>query len=364
MAKSGPGPADRSVESGAVDDSLRERRGVVYPLSIAPMMDRTDRHYRYFARGLTRRTLLYTEMVVTGAILHGDRDRFLAHDPDEHPLALQLGGDDPKALAECAKIAEDRGFDEINLNVGCPSDRVQKGSFGVCLMGRPETVADGVAAMRAAVRVPVTVKHRIGFDDRDRYDDMARFVDVVARAGCDRFAVHARKAWLTGLSPKENRDVPSLRYGDVYRLKEERPELTIEINGGVRSLDAARSHLARVDGVMIGRAAFDDPWMLAEADSALFGEPERHDVTRRHAVERMLPYLEARLREGVRPGLLVRPLLALYSGCPGARAWRRALTEGTRGPRSLVETVVDALERIERARSGSVTIGSREGDDA
>ena len=230
------------------------------------MMDRTDRHFRFFLRRITRHTLLYTEMVTTGAVIHGDRERLLGFDLREKPVALQLGGDDPRALAECARIGEGFGYDEINLNVGCPSDRVQKGRIGACLMAEPERVADGVEAMRAAVSIPVTVKHRIGIDHLDRYEDMARFVTTVAAAGSDRFTVHARIAWLQGLSPKENRDIPPLRYDDVYRLKREHPDLSIEINGGVRSLDGVEEHLREVDAVMIGRAACDDPYLFAEAD--------------------------------------------------------------------------------------------------
>ncbi|MDX1387987.1 MAG: tRNA dihydrouridine(20/20a) synthase DusA, partial [Acidobacteriota bacterium] len=242
------------------------RRGRAYPLSVAPMMDRTDRHYRRFVREITRRTLLYTEMITTGAVLQGDRDFLLGFSPEERPLALQLGGDDPEALSECARIAEDRGYDEVNLNVGCPSDRVRQGRFGACLMAEPERVADAVAAMREATSVPVTVKHRIGIDDLDRYEDMALFVRTVAGAGCDRFSVHARKAVLGGLSPKANRTVPPLRYEDVHRLKREHPGLRIEINGGIASLEEVRRQLEFVDGVMIGRAAYDDPFLLSTVD--------------------------------------------------------------------------------------------------
>jgi len=319
------------------------RRGTTHPLSFAPMMDRTDRHFRWFARRITRRALLYTEMVVTGAILRGDRARWLRHDPQERPLALQLGGDDPVVLAECARIAEAEGYDEVNLNVGCPSDRVRQGNFGVCLMAEPDRVARAVAAMRAAVSIPVTIKHRIGFDDRDAYEDMAAFVRTVAAAGCDRFTVHARKAWLTGLSPKDNRTVPPLRHDDVYRLKDERPDLRIEINGGVRSLDEVRAHLRRVDGVMVGRAAYDDPWAFVGADRELYGEvapaPTREAVARE-----MADYAERAVREGVRPSAVVRPLMALYAGRPGARAWRRALTEGAANPGAGAETILRALD--------------------
>ena len=308
------------------------------PLSVAPMMDRTDRHQRRIMRSITRRTLLYTEMVTTGAILHGPRDRELAYDPIEHPIALQLGGDDPHDLRTCARIAEDRGFDEVNLNVGCPSSRVQAGAFGVSLMGRPERVAEVVAEMRAEVAIPVTVKHRIGFDDLDRYEDMLRFVDIVAESGCDRFTVHARKAWLKGLSPKENRNVPPLRYPEVWRLKRERPALQIELNGGVRSLDQAAEHLDHVDGVMIGRAAYDDPMVFAEADTRFFGMP-RDPLgacagpleARCKVVQEVADYAEALARSaprGWRATAVARHLIPLFTGLPGARRWRREVTEG------------------------------------
>ncbi|MEM7480190.1 MAG: tRNA dihydrouridine(20/20a) synthase DusA [Acidobacteriota bacterium] len=306
------------------------RRGGAYPLSIAPMMDHSDRHFRWIQRQLARRPLVYTEMVTTGALLNGDRERFLAFDPAEHPLALQLGGDDPKELATCARMAADAGFDEVNLNVGCPSDRVQKGRFGVCLMARPERVAEAVAAMRSVVGLPVTVKHRIGFDDLDRYEDMRRFVDRVAEAGCDRFAVHARKAWLQGLNPKQNREIPPLRYSEVYRLKEERPDLQIEINGGIRTLDDARVHLGRVDGVMVGRVAYEDPFALAGADG-LWGEEDHRAPSRREVVVATADYLR-RWQGKIPPARILRHLLGLFAGQPGARAWRRTLSEGMHRP--------------------------------
>lgn len=322
------------------------RRGVVRPLSVAPMMDRTDRHFRWFLRRITRHSLLYTEMVTTGAILRGgDPERFLAFHPDERPLALQLGGDHPSELAACARLAEERGYDEVNLNVGCPSERVQSGSFGVCLMGEPERVARAVAAMREAVSIPVTVKHRIGFDDRDRYEDMLRFVDTVAAAGADRFTVHARKAWLRGLSPKENRDVPPLRYDEVHRLKAERPDLAIEINGGIRSLDEVREHLGRVDAAMVGRAAYDDPFTLAAADRELFGE-EREPATRRRVVAELLPYAEDLVRRGEPVSRLTRHVLGLFTGRPGARAWRRHLSEHAHREGAGAEVIVEAAARV------------------
>lgn len=334
-----------AIASDTPSPATHMPRGAVHPLSLAPMMDRTDRHFRYFLRRITRRTLNYTEMVTTGAVLHGDRDRLLAFDREEKPIALQLGGDEPVALAECARIAAARGYDEVNLNVGCPSERVQKGSFGACLMAEPQRVRDAVAAMRAAVPIPVTVKHRIGIDQLDRLEDLLHFVDVVSQGGCDRYAVHARIAWLKGLSPKENRDVPPLRYEDVYRLKRERPHLRIEINGGIRDLDAAGEHLGQVDGVMIGRAAWDDPYLFARADQRFYGDaepvPSRQEVARR-----MLPYIDQQVARGVPLPHLSRGMIHLFQGCPGARAWRRALSEETRGPGVDADVIERALARV------------------
>ena len=312
---------DRAQEAVSV-----ERRGQGVALSVAPMMDRTDRHFRMFLRQLSRSTLLYTEMVTTGALLHGDVERHLAFDAEEHPIALQLGGDDAEHLAACARLGAEAGYDEINLNVGCPSDRVQKGSFGACLMAQPQRVADGVAAMRAAVDLPVTVKHRIGIDDLDSYEHMARFVETVAAAGCDGFTVHARIAWLQGLSPKENRDVPPLRYDDVYRLKRDFPHLFIEINGGIRSLDDSALHLEQVDAVMIGRAAVDDPYLFAEADRRFF-DPQAAVPSRRQVLEGLFPTMERLSQQGVPVSRLSRHLLNLFAGKPGARAFRRHLSE-------------------------------------
>lgn len=320
------------------------RRGVRRPLSAAPMMGRTDRHFRYFLRRITRRTLLYSEMVTTGAVLRGLRPR-LEYDPEENPLALQLGGDDPRALAASARIAAELGYDEVNLNVGCPSDRVQKGRFGACLMAEPQRVADAVAAMRAAVPLPVTVKHRIGIDDRDRYDDLAGFVAAVAAAGCDRFIVHARKAWLRGLSARQNRAVPPLRYDDVYRLKDEHPQLAIEINGGIRSVTEAERHLERVDGAMIGRAAYDDPFLFATADARLFGDGSP-PPTRREVIAGMIPYMERWRESGLPLVRITRHLLGLFAGQPGTRAWKRHLSEEARPAAARVEVVREALRRV------------------
>lgn len=310
------------------------------------MMDATDRHFRVLLRQLTRRTLLYTEMVPTGAALRGDRERHLGYDPIERPLALQLGGDDPAELAECARIAADLGYDEVNLNVGCPSPRVKKGCFGAALMAEPDRVADAVAAMRAAVPLPVTVKHRIGIDDLDRYEDMLAFVDRVAAAGADRFTVHARKAWLNGLSPKENRTVPPLRYDDVYRLKRERSHLPVELNGGVPTLEAVAEHLEHVDAVMIGRAIWSDPFLLADADRRVFGEAGGPGPGRAEAVRAMLPYVARWLERGARLNFLIRGWLNLFAGVPGARGWRRALTEASQRPDAGVGDLEAALAAV------------------
>lgn len=289
------------------------------------MMERTDRFFRYFLRLITRRTLLYTEMVTSNAVLHGDRARLLAFDPAEHPLALQLGGSDARDMAACARIAEDRGFDEVNMNVGCPSKRVRAGSFGACLMAEPELVAECVAAMESAVDIPVTVKTRIGIDDQDSYEALAAFVDCVAQQGCESFIIHARKAWLTGLSPKQNRDIPPLRYDIVQQLKRDFPMLTIVLNGGVKNLEQAQQHLSRLDGVMIGREAYHDPYMLADADRSIFGD-DGAPLTRREIIEAYLPYAARQLQQGTRLAHLTRHLTGLYLEQAGARAWRRAVS--------------------------------------
>ncbi|MGC1303918.1 MAG: tRNA dihydrouridine(20/20a) synthase DusA [Caulobacteraceae bacterium] len=315
--------------------------------SIAPMMDWTDRHCRAFHRTLTRRALLYTEMVTAQAVLHGDRTRLLGFDPVEHPVALQLGGSDPAMLARAARIGEDCGYDEINLNVGCPSDRVQSGRFGACLMLEPQLVAECMAEMIAAVSVPVTLKCRIGVDDQDPEQSLFALVDACATAGMTTVAVHARKAWLQGLSPKENRDIPPLDYPLVYRLKRERPELTILINGGIADLDQAAAHLEHVDGVMLGRAAYHDPGLLGEVDARLFGEGRSMDSA--SAVEAYRPYLIARLAEGVPMAAMTRHMLGLFAGRPGARAWRRTLTTGAVKPGAGLEVLDLALDEITRA---------------
>jgi tRNA-dihydrouridine synthase A len=315
------------------------------PLSIAPMMDRTDRHFRYFMRQITRHTLLYTEMVTSPAILHGDRDHLLGFSPDEKPLALQVGGDAPADLAVCAQVAEAMGYDEINLNVGCPSSRVKDGNFGACLMAQPERVAACVEAMLKATSLPVTVKHRIGIDDLDRYEDMANFVKVVAEAGCQRFTVHARKAWLQGLSPKENRDIPPLRYGDVHRLKQEFSHLFIEINGGFTTLEQVQEQLQTVDAVMIGRAAYDNPYLFATVDRTFYGE-DTPIPDRRAIVEAMIPYIDFWASKGLKLNKITRHMLQLFAGQPGSRIWKQILTERSCQLGAGSEVILDALAQM------------------
>lgn len=311
--------------------------------SVAPMLDWTDRHCRRFHRSLSRHALLYTEMVTTGAILHGNRDRHLQFNQTEHPVALQLGGSNPADLAECAKIAADYGYDEINLNVGCPSDRVQNGRFGACLMAEPELVAECVAAMRQAVSMPVTVKSRIGIDDRDSYDELTHFIKTVAAAGCETFIVHARKAWLSGLSPKQNRDVPPLRYDVVFQLKQDFSMLKIVINGGIESLDSSLDLLTQVDGVMLGREVYHNPYLLAEVDRRLFND-EHPIQSRQETVLAMLPYIEQQLQQGVRLHCIARHMLGLFHGVDGARAWRRHLSENATRFGAGSQVILDALE--------------------
>jgi len=312
---------------------------------IAPMMDWTDRHCRFFHRLLTRRALLYTEMVTTGAVLHGDRERLIGFDPTEHPVALQLGGSEPKALAACARIGADFGYDEINLNVGCPSDRVQDGRFGACLMAEPALVADCVAEMKAAVAIPVTVKCRIGIDDQDPNVALETFASVVAAAGVDALVVHARKAWLQGLSPRENRDIPPLDYDVVYRLKASHPELPVVLNGGIGSIEAARTHLARFDGVMLGRVAYQEPWRLLAVDPLLFDEAAPH-VSPKAAAEALMPYIERELARGVRLHCITRHLLGLFRAVPGARAFRRHLATQAVKPGACAAVLAEALALV------------------
>ena len=306
------------------------------------MLDWSDHHCRFFWRQLTRQALLYTEMVTTGALIHGDRERFLHFNPEEHPVALQLGGSEPADLARCARWAQDWGYDEVNLNCGCPSDRVQSGLFGACLMARPQLVADGGRAMRDACTIPVTVKHRIGIDHMESYGELLDFIGPVAEAGCEVFIVHARKAWLQGLSPRENREVPPLNYPWVYRLKHDLPHLTIVINGGIQTLAECRHHLQRVDGVMIGREAYQNPWLLAELDRELFGM-DNPVQSRDDVIVALLPYVERQLARGAHLNHITRHILGLYQGVPGARKFRRYLSENaygkTAGPEVLTEAV-------------------------
>lgn len=325
--------------------TIAPARQCLYPLSVAPMMDRTDRHCRYFLRQIAQHTLLYTEMVTSAAILHGDRDKLLGFDRTEHPISLQVGGDNPQDLAKCAQIAEEFGYDEINLNVGCPSSRVQNGNFGACLMLQPERVAECVAAMAAVTRLPVTVKHRIGVDEIDRYEDLVNFVTIVSAVECQRFSVHARKAWLQGLSPRENREVPPLRYTDVHRLKQDFPHLEIEINGGFTSLEQVKEQLHYVDAVMIGRAAYDNPYLLALADRDIYGKntpiPSRHEI----AIA-MLPYIDTWVNRGTKLHSITRHMIQLFHGQSGSRSWKRVLTERSVLPGAGIEVVKAALEGL------------------
>jgi tRNA-dihydrouridine synthase A len=295
-------------------------------ISIAPMMNCTDRHFRYLLRLLSRHVLLYTEMITTGAILYGPRERLLAYHPSEHPLALQLGGNDPQALAECTKIAADKGYDEVNLNVGCPSEQVFNGQFGACLMKQPQLVADCVAAMQAVVKIPITVKTRIGVDDLDSYEYLQQFIQKIAQAGCQVFIIHARKAWLKGLSPKENREIPPLRYDVVLQLKKDFPQLGFVINGGIKTWREAQEQLQRLDGIMLGREVYRNPYMLADADRLFYSEqapiPSRHEI-----LDQWLGYVAEQLQQGVPLQQMSRHIFGLFEGVPGARAWRRHISE-------------------------------------
>jgi tRNA-dihydrouridine synthase A len=316
-----------------------------YKFSVAPMMDWTDRHCRFFHRLLSRHTLLYTEMVTTGAVLHGDRERLIGFDPAEQPVALQLGGSDPAALARCARIGADFGYAEINLNIGCPSDRVQEGRFGACLMAEPALVGECLAAMKAVVSIPVTIKCRIGIDDQDPEMSLPAMADVAEAARADALIVHARKAWLSGLSPRENRDIPPLDYEIVYRLKVERPQLIVVLNGGVPSIEVARSHLAKVDGVMMGRAAYQEPWRLLAVDPLLFGE-SAPAASPRAAAEALIPYIERELARGARLHSITRHLHGLFQAVPGARAYRRHLATEAVRPGACASVLADALALV------------------
>ncbi|HLV76822.1 MAG TPA: tRNA dihydrouridine(20/20a) synthase DusA [Marinobacter sp.] len=317
---------------------------------VAPMMDWTTPHFRYLARILSRRALLYTEMVTTGALIHGDTERLLRHDPSEYPLALQLGGSDAGELAQCARLAQQYGFNEVNLNVGCPSDRVQNNLIGACLMAHPDKVAQAVAAMMDATDLPVTVKHRIGINGRESWDELCDFIETVASAGCKTFIAHARIAILEGLSPKENRDIPPLRYDWVYRLKQAYPDLEIIINGGIKTVDECRHHLAHTDGVMLGREVYHNPWLLAGVDTEFFGEPA--PVASRHeALRAMFPFIQQELDRGVHLTLISRHMMGLFLGQPGGRQFRRHLSENANKAGAGLEVIEQALDKVRQPHS-------------
>lgn len=314
-------------------------------LSVAPMLDWTDRHCRYFHRLLSQQTLLYTEMVTTGAILHGKGD-FLEYSEQEHPLALQLGGSNPVDLAACAKLAAERGYDEVNLNVGCPSDRVQNGRFGACLMAEPELVADCVSAMKEVTDIPITVKTRIGIDDQDSYEFLTKFISTVSeKGGCEQFTIHARKAWLSGLSPKENREIPPLDYDRAYQIKKDFSDLVIAVNGGITTLEQTKEHLQHLDGVMIGREAYHSPFILAEVDQQIFGL-DTPIKKRSQVVEEMYPYIERELSKGASLGHISRHMLGLFQSMPGARQWRRYISENAHKRGAGIEVMQTALAKI------------------
>ena len=312
------------------------------------MMDWTDRHCRYFLRLISKHTLLYTEMVTTGAILHGDTDRHLAFHPDESPVALQVGGSDPVELAQCVKLASGYGYSEININVGCPSDRVQSGRFGACLMAEPDLVADCIASMRAQASIPVTIKTRVGIDDMDSYAHLCHFVGTTADAGCEIFILHARKAWLKGLSPKENREIPPLQYDTVAKLKKDFPHLTVVLNGGVKTLDEAAEHLKVFDGVMIGREAYSNPFLLAEVDRRFY-QSSAPSPSRAGIISKYSDYLEEQLHAGTPLQRMTKHLLGLFQGQPGARRWRRYISENAHGKNAGVEVVAKALQYTQDA---------------
>lgn len=330
-----------SASENLFQNKKDELNQIVKRISVAPMMDWTTRDYRYFARLFNPNIVLYTEMVTTGAIIHGDASRHLDFSNQEHPIVLQLGGSNPYDLATCSKMAEDWGYDEVNLNVGCPSDRVQNNKIGACLMAEPNLVAECIHAMQKAVTIPVTVKHRIGIDEMQSYEEMLHFVDTVAQIGCTHFVVHARIAILQGLSPKENREVPPLRYEDVYRLKRERPQLTIEINGGIKTVEETKVHLEHVDGVMIGREAYHNPYLLAE-----LGELWQLDAPNRFEImAKMMPYFEQRLAQGAPISVLTRHILGLFQHLAGARKWRQALSGGNAKSIADIESAINMMHQ-------------------
>ena len=312
-------------------------------ISIAPMMNCTDRHNRYFLRLIAPHVLLYTEMITTGALIHGDRARFLAFDPLEHPVALQLGGSEPDKLAYCARLGEEFGYDEINLNVGCPSNRVKAGRFGACLMLEPDLVAECVAAMHSAVKIPVTVKCRIGVDQQDSYAALVQFIEKVAQAGCHIFVIHARKAWLTGISPKQNRDIPPLQYDIVKNIKQDFPHVSIIMNGGIKTLHDIQRHLQYVDGVMIGREAYANPYFLAAIEEQFFAKSV---LTRHTIIKKFIPYIQVQLRNKVKLSSITRHILGLYQGQKGARIWRRYLSENAHQLNAGIEVINEALQYV------------------
>ncbi|MDB2410455.1 tRNA dihydrouridine(20/20a) synthase DusA [Pseudomonadales bacterium] len=332
--------ANKSASKTAID-----RR-----FSIAPMMDWSDRHCRYFWRLLTQQSLLYTEMITTGALIHGDVARHLAFDNSEHPIAVQLGGNNANDLASCAKLCEQRGYDEVNLNVGCPSDRVKSGAFGACLMNQPQVVADGIKAMRDAVDIPVTIKCRIGVDDNDSYESLCHFVSLNAEAGCEVFIIHARKAWLSGLSPKQNREVPPLDYPRVYQLKKDFPNLNIILNGGLKTIVDCQKALEQLDGVMIGREAYQNPSMLHDVDSAIYNIHSKEFASTLDVANRFAGYMDSQLIKGVRLNHMTRHLLGLFNGQPGARVYRRHLSENANKAGAGVDVFMDALDKLNLTR--------------
>lgn len=314
--------------------------------SVAPMLDWTDRHERYFLRLISHHALLYTEMVTTGAIIFGDRDRYLQFNKEEHPVALQLGGSDVKHLAECTKIAEDYGYDEVNLNLGCPSNRVQNGSFGACMMAEPELVGECIAAMKQSVEIPVSAKTRIGIDDKDSFEELVHFIGTLHEAGCENFVMHARKAILKGLSPKENRTVPPLKYDVVYKIKELFPQCHFSLNGGVKTLDETLMHLKQVDGVMMGREAYHNPYLLSDVDRLIF-EDDHAVLTRHQIVESMFPYIEKEMQKGVRLQSIVRHMLGIFQGVKGTKAWKRYISENAHKTDSGLDVLKHALTLVE-----------------
>ena len=314
-------------------------------LSIAPMMDYTDRHDRYFLRLLSKQILLYTEMVTCQALIHGDAKRLLKFNESEHPIALQLGGSHSDDLAQCAQMAEQSGYDEVNLNVGCPSDRVKSGKFGACLMAEPMLVADCISAMQSKVSIPVTVKCRIGIDEQDEINELPKFINTVAKAGCKTFIIHARKAWLKGLSPKENRDIPPLNYSLVYDIKKQFPDLNITINGGIQSLNEAQHHLQFVDGVMIGRVAYHNPYVLIDADHLIY-DSARNTKSRQEILLEFLPYIDQQISEGVKLSQISRHILGLFQGLPGARLWRRHISENANKPGATSQVIKAAAKFV------------------